>query len=35
MTDRRLERMVRVVNLMGFHARPAAEFVQLAGVLRV
>ena len=31
MTDRRLERMVRVMNLMGFHARPAAEFVQLAG----
>ena len=27
----RLERMVEVVNLMGFHARPAAEFVRLAG----
>lgn len=23
--------MVEVVNLLGFHARPAAEFVQLAG----
>ncbi len=31
MTDRRLERTVQVVNLLGFHARPAAEFVQLAG----
>ena len=30
MTDRRLERTVQVVNLLGFHARPAAEFVQLA-----
>ncbi len=31
MTDERIERMVEVVNLLGFHARPAAEFVQLAG----
>ncbi len=30
MTDERIERMVEVVNLLGFHARPAAEFVQLA-----
>ncbi len=31
MTDERMERMVEVVNLLGFHARPAAEFVRLAG----
>ena len=31
MTERRLERTVEVVNLLGFHARPAAEFVRLAG----
>ncbi len=30
MTDERLERTVEVVNLLGFHARPAAEFVRLA-----
>ena len=31
MTDGRLERMVEIVNPLGFHARPAAEFVRLAG----
>ena len=31
MTDERIERRVEVVNLDGFHARPAAEFVRLAG----
>ncbi len=31
MTDGRLERAVQIVNPMGFHARPAAEFVRLAG----
>ena len=31
MTDDRIERTVEVVNLLGFHARPAAEFVRLAG----
>ena len=31
MTERRLERTVEVVNLLGFHARPASEFVRLAG----
>ena len=30
MTER-LERTVEVVNLLGFHARPAAEFVRMAG----
>ena len=31
MTDQRMERVVEVVNVLGFHARPAAEFVRLAG----
>ena len=31
MTDGRLERTVEIVNPLGFHARPAAEFVRLAG----
>ena len=31
MTEKRIERVVEVVNLLGFHARPAAEFVRLAG----
>ena len=31
MTNERMERMVEVVNLLGFHARPAAEFVRLSG----
>ncbi len=31
MTEERIERVVEVVNLLGFHARPAAEFVRLAG----
>lgn len=31
MTDARMERKVEVVNPLGFHARPAAEFVRLAG----
>lgn len=31
MTDVRIEREVEVVNVLGFHARPAAEFVRLAG----
>ena len=31
MTDERMERVVEVVNVLGFHARPAAEFVRLAG----
>ncbi len=31
MTDQRIERRVEVVNPLGFHARPAAEFVRLAG----
>ena len=31
MTDERIERRVEVVNPLGFHARPAAEFVRLAG----
>ncbi len=31
MTDERLARTVEVVSLLGFHARPAAEFVRLAG----
>ncbi len=26
-----MERTVQIVNRMGFHARPAAEFVKLAG----
>ena len=31
MTDGRIERKVEIVNPLGFHARPAAEFVRLAG----
>ena len=31
MTDQRMERVVEVVNVLGFHARLAAEFVRLAG----
>ena len=31
MTDQRMERVVEVVNALGFHARPAAKFVHLAG----
>ena len=31
MTEERIERVVEVVNLLGFHARPAAEFVRMAG----
>lgn len=31
MTDIRVERTVEIVNVLGFHARPAAEFVRLAG----
>jgi phosphocarrier protein len=30
----RLERTVRIVNRLGLHARPAAEFVKLAGTFR-
>ncbi len=30
MTDGRFERTVEIVNPLGFHARPAAEFVKLA-----
>jgi phosphocarrier protein len=30
MTDKRIERSVEIVNPLGFHARPAAEFVRLA-----
>ncbi len=30
MTNERLERRVEIVNPMGFHARPASEFVKLA-----
>lgn len=31
MTNGRIERTVEIVNSLGFHARPAAEFVRLAG----
>jgi phosphocarrier protein len=31
MTDKRIECRVEIVNPLGFHARPAAEFVRLAG----
>ena len=34
MTDGRIERQVEIVNPLGFHARPAAEFVRLAGSFR-
>ncbi len=30
MSDERMERQVEIVNPLGFHARPAAEFVRLA-----
>ncbi len=30
MTNERIERQVEIVNPLGFHARPAAEFVRLA-----
>ena len=30
----RLERTVQIVNRLGLHARPAAEFVKLAGTFR-
>ena len=30
MTDERIERRVEIVNPLGFHARPAVEFVRLA-----
>ena len=31
MSGERIERRVEIVNSLGFHARPAAEFVRLAG----
>ena len=31
MIDERIERRVEIINALGFHARPAAEFVRLAG----
>lgn len=31
MSDGRIERKVEILNPLGFHARPAAEFVRLAG----
>ena len=31
MTKERIERRAEIVNPLGFHARPAAEFVKLAG----
>ena len=31
MNDKRIECWVEIVNPLGFHARPAAEFVRLAG----
>ena len=31
MTHERIERTVEIINPLGFHARPAAEFVRLAG----
>jgi phosphocarrier protein len=31
MINDRVERTVEVVNLLGFHARPAAEFVRVSG----
>ena len=30
MTEKRIQRSVEIVNPLGFHARPAAEFVRLA-----
>ncbi len=34
MTEERRERQVEIVNALGFHARPAAEFVKLAASFR-
>ena len=34
MTNERIERQVKIVNPLGFHARPAAEFVRLAASFR-
>ena len=34
MTNEQIERQVEIVNPLGFHARPAAEFVRLAASLR-
>jgi phosphocarrier protein len=34
MTNERTERQVEIVNPLGFHARPAAEFVRLAASFR-
>ena len=34
MTNERIERQVEIVNPLGFHARPAAEFVRLATSFR-
>tara|TARA_Y100001947_G_C10278571_1_gene277546 strand:+ start:501 stop:788 length:288 start_codon:yes stop_codon:yes gene_type:complete len=34
MTNERIERQVEIVNPLGFHARPAAEFVRLAASFR-
>ena len=31
MREEQIERRVEIVNPLGFHARPAAEFVRLAG----
>ena len=34
MTNERIARQVEIVNPLGFHARPAAEFVRLAASFR-
>jgi len=34
MTNEQIERQVEIVNPLGFHARPAAEFVRLAASFR-
>ena len=34
MTNEQIERQVEIVNPLGFHARPAAEFVRLATSFR-
>ena len=34
MTNERIERQGEIVNPLGFHARPAAEFVRLAASFR-
>jgi len=34
MTNERIERQVEIVNPLGFHALPAAEFVRLAASFR-